>query len=270
MISLLILTHHKPPYSLVTVQVIFPLFCSQVSFHPNISQYSLYFHFSWSHAKSIITEMCSNRHWKMPQTHGFIFQHFGCIIMLYSPITLEIIVLWINIISMIGLKSLEVSEVKCQLLSPVWLFLTPRTIQLMEFSRLEYWSGKPFPSQGDLSNPGIDPRSSTLQADSLRAEPWGKPKNARVGNLSLLQEIFPTQESNWGLCTAGGFFTIWAIKEDPWGKGLLYIHLKFSPQHLAKSLSSHRTGKGSFHSNPKERQCQRVFKLLHNCTHLTR
>ena len=36
-----------------------------------------------------------------------------------------------------------------------------------------------------------------------------------------------------------------------------------------KLISGHRTGKISFHSNPKERQCQRMFKLLHNCTHFT-
>ena len=38
-----------------------------------------------------------------------------------------------------------------------------------------------------------------MQADSLLAEPQGKPKNTGVGSLSLLQGIFPTQESNWGL-----------------------------------------------------------------------
>ena len=43
------------------------------------------------------------------------------------------------------------------------------------------------------------PRSPTLQAVSLPAEPQGKPKNTRVGNPSLLQRIFPTQESNWDL-----------------------------------------------------------------------
>ena len=41
----------------------------------------------------------------------------------------------------------------------------------VEFSRPEYWSGSPFPSPGDLPNPGIEPRSPTLQADSLPAEP---------------------------------------------------------------------------------------------------
>ena len=66
----------------------------------------------------------------------------------------------------------------------------------MEFSRLEYWSGLPFPSPRDLPNPGIEPRSPSLQADSSPAEPTGKPKNTGVGSLSLLQWIFPTQESN--------------------------------------------------------------------------
>ena len=67
------------------------------------------------------------------------------------------------------------------------------------FSRPEYWSGWPFPSPGDLPNPGIGPRSPTLQADSSPAEPPGKPKNTGMGSLSLLQRIFLTQESNWGL-----------------------------------------------------------------------
>ena len=41
----------------------------------------------------------------------------------------------------------------------------------MEFSRPEYWSGQPFPSPGDLPNPGIEPRSPTLQEDALPSEP---------------------------------------------------------------------------------------------------
>ena len=69
----------------------------------------------------------------------------------------------------------------------------------MEFSRPEYWSGQPVPSPRDLPNPGIEPRSPALQADSLPAKPPGKPKNIGVGNLSFLQQIFPTQESNRGL-----------------------------------------------------------------------
>ena len=44
----------------------------------------------------------------------------------------------------------------------------------MGFSRQEYWSGLPFPSPGDLPDPGIERRSPTLQADSLPCEPPGK------------------------------------------------------------------------------------------------
>ena len=75
----------------------------------------------------------------------------------------------------------------------------PWTIQSMKFSRPEYWSGYPFPSPGDLLNPGIEPRSPVLQADSLPAEPQGKPKNTGVDSLSLLQQTFQTQELNWDL-----------------------------------------------------------------------
>ena len=39
---------------------------------------------------------------------------------------------------------------------------------------------------------------------------------------------------------------------------------------FVKLSSGHRTGKGQFSFNPKERQCQRMLKLPHNCTHLTR
>ena len=43
----------------------------------------------------------------------------------------------------------------------------------LEFSRQEYWSGLPFPSPGDLRNPGIKPGSPTMQADALPSEPPG-------------------------------------------------------------------------------------------------
>ena len=52
--------------------------------------------------------------------------------------------------------------------------------------------------QGIFPNPGIEPRSPTLQADSLPAEPQGKPRNTGVGSLSLLQWVFLTQASNRG------------------------------------------------------------------------
>ena len=43
----------------------------------------------------------------------------------------------------------------------------------MEFSRQEYWRGLPFPSPGDVPDPGLEPGSPTLQADALPSEPPG-------------------------------------------------------------------------------------------------
>ena len=67
------------------------------------------------------------------------------------------------------------------------------------FPKQKYWSELAFPSPGDLPDPGIETRSPALQVDSLPAKPAGKPKNTGVGSLSLLQQIFLTQESNRGL-----------------------------------------------------------------------
>ena len=50
----------------------------------------------------------------------------------------------------------------------------------MGFSRQEYWSGLPFPSPGDLPDPGIKSWAPALQADSLPCEPPGKPKRVVI------------------------------------------------------------------------------------------
>ena len=94
--------------------------------------------------------------------------------------------------------AIKSSFVKWKLLSHVWL-CNPNIIQSMQFSRRENWSGSPFPSPGDLPNPGIKLSSPALQVHSLPAEPQGKPKDTGVGSLSLLQLIFLIQESNQGL-----------------------------------------------------------------------
>ena len=71
-------------------------------------------------------------------------------------------------------------KVKVKSLSRVRLFATPWTVShqapvFMEFSRQEYWSGLPFPSPGDLPDPGIEPGSPALEADALPSEPQGSP-----------------------------------------------------------------------------------------------
>ena len=57
---------------------------------------------------------------------------------------------------------------------------------------------------------------------------------------------------------------LFQILKDDAVKALHSICRKFG-----KLSSAHRNGQGQFHSNPKERQCQRILKLLHNWTHLT-
>ena len=79
---------------------------------------------------------------------------------------------------------------KVKSLSRVGLFATPWTVtyqalRSMGFSRQEYWSGLPFPSPGDLPNPGIEPGSPALQTDALPSEPLGKLDLVKMVSVSL-------------------------------------------------------------------------------------
>ena len=81
----------------------------------------------------------------------------------------------------------EIIGISVQSLSRAQSFVTLRTIahktpQSIELFRQEYWSGLSFPSPGDLPDPGIVPRSPTLQADSLPTEPPGNRNRNRVHN----------------------------------------------------------------------------------------
>ena len=64
----------------------------------------------------------------------------------------------------------------------------------MGFSRQEYWSGLPFPSPGDLPDPGIEPRSPTLQADPLTSAPPGG-KESREKSCTW-NKVTPPRESS--------------------------------------------------------------------------
>ena len=74
----------------------------------------------------------------------------------------------------------------------------------MEISRQEYWSGVPFPSPGDLPNPGIKPGSPALQADALLSEPPGKDLSLLLGksqegfSMEVLPELRPKGPLNVG------------------------------------------------------------------------
>ena len=68
-------------------------------------------------------------------------------------------------------EKVKVKSVSCvQLFSLLWTVAHQAPLS-MGFSRQEYWSGLPFPSPGDLTNPGIKQRSPALQVDSLPSEP---------------------------------------------------------------------------------------------------
>ena len=75
-----------------------------------------------------------------------------------------------------------------------WFFVTPWTVAhqaplSMKFSRQEYWSRLPFPSPGDLPDPGITPGSPVLQANSLPSLSPGKPHNRVTYPLQLNKSI---------------------------------------------------------------------------------
>ena len=74
-------------------------------------------------------------------------------------------------------------------------FETPLTVAhqaplSMGFSKPEYWSGLPFPSPGDLANPGIEPGSPALEADSLLSESLGKPLTLTIVHVKV-------ENKNW-------------------------------------------------------------------------
>ena len=81
----------------------------------------------------------------------------------------------------------------------------------MGFSRQEYWSGLPFPSPGDLPDPGIEPRSPTLQADALPSEPPGKSPIYRTRTDKFIgrKSIKFTREAGTELLLNGYRVSVW-------------------------------------------------------------
>ena len=76
-----------------------------------------------------------------------------------------------------------------QLFAPPWT-VAHRAPLSMEFSRQEHWSGQPFLPPGNLPDPGIEPGSPTLQADSSPFEPPGKTRGPE-------EEPNKSMKSNW-------------------------------------------------------------------------
>ena len=134
----------------------------------------------------------------------------------------------------------------CKSLSHVRFFATPLTVARqaslsMGFSRQEYWSELLCPPLGDLCDPGIEPRSSALQVDSLPSEPPEKPKNTGVGSLSL-----PRNQTGFS-CIAGGLFLLTELPRKPWCLISTLYHVRKespSPPHLIRHKIIKSTGYG--------------------------
>ena len=88
----------------------------------------------------------------------------------------------------------EVAQLCLTLCDPMgWSHGAYQAPPSMGFSRQECWSGLPFPSPGDLPDPGIKSGSPTLQADTLPSEPLGKLVPIRSHCLFLPPILSPTQ-----------------------------------------------------------------------------
>ena len=112
-------------------------------------------------------------------------------------------------------------------LSHVQLFVIPWTVAYqaslsMGCSRQEYWSGVPFPSPGDLHDPGIEPGSPALQGDALPSEPPGKPAR------NLLPRNLP-KSSQAGLETLLAFYITFLCSSPHTLFMLQHNHLIFFP-----------------------------------------
>ena len=107
----------------------------------------------------------------------------------------------------------------------------------MEFSRQESWSGLPFPSPEGHPDPGIEPASSALQADSLPVEPQRKPKNEWVAYPFSSRSSQPRNPTGVS-CIAGRFFTNSAIREATfcYSQSVISILFKFIPLPLTCAL----------------------------------
>ena len=119
---------------------------------------------------------------------------------------------------MYGCESWTVKKAECRRIAAFELWCWRRFLRVpwtgvyqaslsMGFSRQEYWSGLPFPSPWDLSDPAIKPRSPEWQADALPSEPPGKPIHMLTNWLILNSDLIPNAVPlyrEWGVCVGVG------------------------------------------------------------------
>ena len=127
----------------------------------------------------------------------------------------------------------------------------------MEFSRQKYWSGLPCPPPGDLTDPGVEPSSPALQAGSLPTEqPTYTHYNLCWTTGSCVVSIhtlvlFSPESITMNKASGGDGIPVELFQILKDGAAALNM-----PADLENSAVATGLEKVSFHSNPKERQCQ--------------
>ena len=112
----------------------------------------------------------------------------------------------------VSTRVMKWNKVKVAQLCPtLWDPMNYRVHGLLQARILEWVA---VPSSRESSQPRDRTQGSSLQAESLPAEPQGKPKNTGVDSLSFLQPIFPTREWNRGLLHCRQILTNWAIRDS--------------------------------------------------------
>jgi len=118
------------------------------------------------------------------------------------------------------------------------------------FSRQEFWSGLPFPSPGDLPNPGIEPRCPAMQADALPSEPQGKTLHySRSGSKKIVlqfmsKSVLPMFSSKIFIVSGLIFRSLihfelifmYGVREQS-NFILLHVAVQYPQHHLLKRLS---------------------------------
>ena len=147
--------------------------------------------------------------------------------------------------SVVSLPSVcEWDSVSCSVMSdslrPYGLYVAHQALLSMEFSRQEYWSGFPFPSPGDLPNPGVKPTSSALAGGFFTTEPLSLHSVPATNSL-------PSYPSNFCKDLVGPVNPFWWNSSS----GSLFKHsssewhmlagFNLSSYYLQQTLQSHRT-----------------------------
>ena len=120
------------------------------------------------------------------------------------------------------IMKMKKSESEYQSYPTLW-DLMDLTVQGILQARMLGCQCKPFPSPGDFPNPRIKPRSPILRADSLPAEPQGKPRILEWVAYPLLQSIFHTQELN-----GGPLYYRWILYQLSYQRSPCIINLTYS------------------------------------------